>query len=38
VAIVKGSPHAALARAFIAGLLHGAGQRELLHSGFLPPP
>jgi molybdate transport system substrate-binding protein len=38
VAIVKGSPHAALARAFIAGLLHGAGQRELLRSGFLPPP
>jgi molybdate transport system substrate-binding protein len=37
-AIVKGSAHAAAARAFIAGLLHGAGRRALLRSGFLPPP
>jgi molybdate transport system substrate-binding protein len=38
VAIVRGSPHAAQARAFIAGLLHGAGRLELLRSGFLAPP
>jgi molybdate transport system substrate-binding protein len=38
VAVVKGGRHAALARAFIAGLLHGAGRRELLRSGFLAPP
>jgi molybdate transport system substrate-binding protein len=38
VAIVGGSPHAAQAHAFIAGLLHGAGRLELLRSGFLPPP
>jgi molybdate transport system substrate-binding protein len=38
VAVVKGTAHAARARAFIAGLLHGAGRRELLRSGFLAPP
>lgn len=38
VAVVKGSPHARLARAFIAGLLRGAGRRELLAAGFQLPP
>jgi molybdate transport system substrate-binding protein len=38
IAVVKGTRHGAQARAFIAGLLRGAGQAELLHSGFLPPP
>ena len=38
VAVVRGTAHAAAARVFIAGLLHGAGQSELLNAGFLPPP
>lgn len=38
VAIVKGSPHAAQAQRFIAGLLSGAGQAQLSKAGFLPPP
>ncbi len=38
IAVVKGAGHAAQAQAFIAGLLHGAGQRDLLAAGFLPPP
>jgi molybdate transport system substrate-binding protein len=38
VAIVRGSRHVTQARAFIAGLLHGAGRLELLRGGFLPPP
>jgi molybdate transport system substrate-binding protein len=38
VAVVKGGAHEARARAFVAGLLHGAGRRELLRSGFLAPP
>jgi molybdate transport system substrate-binding protein len=37
-AIVKGAQHAAQARAFLAGLLHGEGQLELRKAGFLPPP
>src|SRR3954469_11260990 len=37
-AVVKGSEHPAQAKAFIAGLLHGAGQRALDEAGFLPPP
>ena len=37
-AIVTGTPHRAQARAFIAGLLRGAGARDLLAAGFLPPP
>ena len=37
-AVVKGSKHPAAARAFIAGLLHGPGQRALREAGFLPPP
>ena len=38
VAIVKGASHAGAARAFISGLLHGAGRADLLRDGFLPPP
>jgi molybdate transport system substrate-binding protein len=38
VAIVNGAPNPAAARAFIAGLLHGAGRADLLRDGFLPPP
>jgi molybdate transport system substrate-binding protein len=38
VAVVKGAEHAAQARSFIAGLLHGAGQRDLRGAGFMPPP
>jgi molybdate transport system substrate-binding protein len=38
VAIVTGTRHRAQARAFIAGLLSGAGRRDLLEAGFLPPP
>jgi molybdate transport system substrate-binding protein len=37
-AIVKGAQHMALAQAFLSGLLRGAGQRDLLKAGFLPPP
>lgn len=37
VAIVRGAPHPAQARAFVAGLLRGAGRRALLAAGFLPP-
>jgi molybdate transport system substrate-binding protein len=37
-AIVAGTHHGAQAQAFIAGLLTGAGRRDLLASGFLPPP
>jgi molybdate transport system substrate-binding protein len=37
-AIVKGARHLAQARAFIAGLLRGAGQRDLAAAGFLPAP
>jgi molybdate transport system substrate-binding protein len=38
VAVVKGAKHPAQAKAFIAGLLHGRGERELRAAGFLPPP
>ena len=38
VAVVKGAKHPAQARAFIAGLLHGAGAQALEDAGFLPPP
>jgi molybdate transport system substrate-binding protein len=38
VARVRGSGHAKQARAFIAGLLDGAGSRDLRAAGFEPPP
>jgi molybdate transport system substrate-binding protein len=38
VAVVKGAKHRAAARAFVAGLLHGAGADALHAAGFLPPP
>jgi molybdate transport system substrate-binding protein len=38
VAVVKGDPHPAQARAFIAGLLKGSGRNDLTQAGFLPPP
>jgi len=37
-AVVKGSEQPARARAFIAGLLRGAGRSALLRAGFGPPP
>jgi molybdate transport system substrate-binding protein len=36
VAIVKGAQHEAQARAFIAGVLHGAAQPDLRRAGFVP--
>ncbi len=36
-AVVKGSTHAAAARAFVAGLVSGAAHHALLAAGFLPP-
>ena len=38
VAVVKGAKHPDQARAFIAGLLNGAGARALKDAGFEPPP
>jgi molybdate transport system substrate-binding protein len=38
VAVVKGAKHPKQARAFIAGLLDGAGAQALEDAGFLPPP
>jgi molybdate transport system substrate-binding protein len=38
VAIVKGAQHGAQARAFIAGVLHGAGEADLRQAGFVPAP
>jgi molybdate transport system substrate-binding protein len=38
VAVVTGSGHATQARAFIDGLLKGAGARALRTAGFAPPP
>lgn len=38
VAIVKGDAHPAQAKAFISGLLSGAGKTDLAQAGFLPPP
>lgn len=37
-AIVRGTAHQALARAFINGLLSGSGQADLTRFGFLPAP
>jgi molybdate transport system substrate-binding protein len=37
-AVLKGAKHPQQARAFIAGLLDGAGARALADAGFLPPP
>jgi molybdate transport system substrate-binding protein len=37
-AVVRGASHPAQARAFVSGLVHGAGARELLAAGFLPAP
>jgi molybdate transport system substrate-binding protein len=37
-AVVKGSKHPAQAKAFIAGLLNGAGASALRQAGFEPPP
>lgn len=37
VAVVRGSAHVPQARAFVAGLLRGAGRADLIASGFLPP-
>ena len=37
-AVVKGTKHAAQARAFVAGLRSGAGRRALRSAGFLPVP
>jgi molybdate transport system substrate-binding protein len=38
VAVVRGTRHAAQARAFVAGLIRGRGAAELRRQGFLPPP
>jgi molybdate transport system substrate-binding protein len=38
VAVVKGAKHPQQARAFVAGLLDGAGADALHDAGFLPPP
>lgn len=38
VAVVAGTPHADLARRFLAGLLRGRGAAELRAAGFLSPP
>jgi len=38
VAVVKGSKHPQQAKAFIAGLLNGAGASALRQAGFEPPP
>jgi len=37
-AVVTGAKHPTQAKAFIEGLRHGAGQRDLLDAGFLAPP
>jgi molybdate transport system substrate-binding protein len=37
VAVVKGSPHAKAAQAFVAGLLTGTGRADLTAAGFMPP-
>jgi molybdate transport system substrate-binding protein len=37
IAVVKGAPHPAKARRFVAGLLHGRGLRILRGTGFDPP-
>lgn len=38
VAVVKGAKHPAQAKAFVDGLLHGAGADQLRKAGFEPPP
>jgi molybdate transport system substrate-binding protein len=38
VAVVKGTEHREQAKAFIAGLVHGAGAQALDDAGFDPPP
>lgn len=38
IAVVKGAADAEAARAFVDGLLGGAGRRALEQAGFLPPP
>jgi len=38
VAVVKGAEHPDAARAFVAGLLDGAGAEALKRAGFEPPP
>jgi molybdate transport system substrate-binding protein len=38
VAVVKGAKHPKQAKAFIDGLLNGAGKQALDGAGFLPPP
>jgi molybdate transport system substrate-binding protein len=38
VAVVKGAKHPEQAKAFIAGLLKGAGAQQLKQAGFEPPP
>jgi molybdate transport system substrate-binding protein len=38
VAVVKGAAHPEQARAFVAGLLRGAGAQALTAAGFEPPP
>ena len=38
VAVVKGAKQPEQAKAFIAGLLDGAGEQALKDAGFLPPP
>lgn len=38
IAIVKGEGNHPQAQAFIDGVLNGAGHRDLIESGFLPPP
>jgi ABC-type molybdate transport system substrate-binding protein len=35
-AVVRGSAHLPQARAFVAGLLRGAGRADLTANGFLP--
>jgi molybdate transport system substrate-binding protein len=37
-AVVKGTEHAAQARAFVRGLVSGKGAAELRRAGFAPPP
>ncbi len=36
--MVKGAKHPEQARAFVPGLLNGAGAKALEAAGFLPPP
>jgi molybdate transport system substrate-binding protein len=38
VAVVSGAKHPAAAKRFVAGLLNGKGQQDLLAAGFEPPP